>query len=68
VADQVAQQVELARREVDALRAAMRLVRPEVDLDVADAAGLEAGGRPPARRKTARTRASSSVMLNGLVT
>src|SRR2546426_8100876 len=48
VADQIPEQIELARREVDALSGAVRLVGAEVDLDVADAAGLDAG-RPPAR-------------------
>src|SRR3954466_6154914 len=41
VRHQVPEQVELARGEVDALAAAMRLVGAEVDLDVADPAGLE---------------------------
>src|SRR6185369_14610759 len=42
VRDQVAEQIELARGEVDPLPAAVRLVRAEIDLDVADAARLEA--------------------------
>src|SRR3954467_12604068 len=42
VGDEVAEQVELARGEVDALSGAMRLVRAEVDFDVADAAGAQA--------------------------
>src|SRR5262249_57639521 len=42
VREQIAQQIELAGGEIDAVAAPMRLVRAEIDLDVADAAGLEA--------------------------
>ena len=42
VRDEVAEQIEFARRELDALAGAVRLVGAEIDLDVADAAGLEA--------------------------
>ena len=42
VRHQIAEEIELARREVDALAAAVRLVRAEIDVDVADLALLEA--------------------------
>src|SRR5262245_7364289 len=42
VRDEIPQEVEFARREVDALAGALRLVRPEIDVDVADLACLEA--------------------------
>ena len=41
VRDEIAKQIELARGEIDPLAGAVRLMRPEVDLDIADAAGLE---------------------------
>jgi len=37
-----AKQIEFPRREIDALAGAVRLMRPEIDFDVADPAGLEA--------------------------
>src|SRR6266550_6331380 len=41
VNDQIPQQIEFASGEVDALAGAVRLMRPKVDLHVADAACLE---------------------------
>src|SRR3954466_7846422 len=41
VGDKIPEEVELARREVDSLSGAVRLMGSEVDLDIADAAGLE---------------------------
>jgi len=42
VRDEIAEQIEFAGGEVDALAGPVRLVRAEVDFDIADAAGLEA--------------------------
>src|SRR5216684_2877220 len=42
VRHEIPEEVELARREIDPLTGAVRLMGPEVDVDVADAARLEA--------------------------
>jgi hypothetical protein len=61
VLDEVAEQVEFARRELDARLAAARLVQLEVDLDVADldrvrppASAGRCGAAPRARARAAR--------------
>ncbi len=70
VSDQIAQQAVLGWRQMDLLAASGDQPPPQVDLDVAGAhhARLSRSLVSETWRRATRIRASSSVMLNGLVT
>jgi hypothetical protein len=69
VEHQVAQELELGRRQLHALAGPVDLVRLLVELEVGEDQAGTAPRRPAVvRRSTARMRAVSSSRLNGLVT
>ena len=69
VAQQDLEQLPLGRGQMDpAAVGVARRLRGQVDLDVADPRPTPTGSAAAARRVAARSRASSSSMLNGLVT